>query len=127
MAAEAYFGGHDAAIERIAEAQRVQTRDRSDDDRSDTDRSNAGETEADGGTDNNGGSDDRPLAVLTHGADGMTVVVGGEVSALEAFAIDAIDTTGAGDAFIAGLIDQWLGDETDVAVRAAGVAEPEAS
>lgn len=110
VAAEAYFGGRDAAIKRIAAAQRAQIRGRSDADRSDTDG-----IETDGSADDNGVSDDRPLAALTHGADGMTVVAGGEVSAFEAFEIDPVDTTGAGDAFVAGLIDQWLADETDVA------------
>ena len=47
-------------------------------------------------------------AVLPHGAEGMTVVANGRVRRFDAFEVDVVDATGAGDAFIAGLIDQWL-------------------
>ena len=47
-------------------------------------------------------------AVLTHGAEGMTTITSGTVQRFDAFEVDVVDTTGAGDAFIAGLIDQWL-------------------
>ena len=49
-----------------------------------------------------------PRAVLTHGADGMTAIAGGEVSRFDAFDVDTVDATGAGDAFTAGLIDRWI-------------------
>ncbi len=47
-------------------------------------------------------------AVLTHGAEGMTAIMDGGARRYDAFDVDVVDTTGAGDAFIAGLIDQWL-------------------
>jgi ribokinase/sulfofructose kinase len=47
-------------------------------------------------------------AVLTHGAEGMTAITNERVRPFDAFDVDVVDTTGAGDAFIAGLIDQWL-------------------
>jgi ribokinase/sulfofructose kinase len=47
-------------------------------------------------------------AVLTHGAAGMTAITNERVRPFDAFDVDVVDTTGAGDAFIAGLIDQWL-------------------
>jgi len=47
-------------------------------------------------------------AVLTHGAEGMTAIMDGGVRRYDAFDVDVVDTTGAGDAFIAGLIDRWL-------------------
>ena len=47
-------------------------------------------------------------AVLTHGAEGMTVVANGRVRRFDAFEVDVVDATGAGDAFTAGLIDRWL-------------------
>ena len=47
-------------------------------------------------------------AVLTHGAAGMTAIAGGTVQRFDAFDVDVVDSTGAGDAFIAGLIDRWL-------------------
>jgi ribokinase/sulfofructose kinase len=53
-----------------------------------------------------------PRAVLTHGADGMTAIAGGEVSRFDAFDVDTVDATGAGDAFTAGLIDRWIAGES---------------
>ena len=47
-------------------------------------------------------------AVLTHGAEGMTAITDRKVRRYDAFDVDVVDTTGAGDAFIAGLIDRWL-------------------
>ena len=82
VAAPAYFGGREAAVDRLA----------------------AVRTPAVG------------PAVLTHGADGMTVIADGEATRVEAFDVDVVDTTGAGDAFIAGLIDRWVlteGGSTD--------------
>ncbi|ELZ40318.1 PfkB domain protein [Halorubrum californiense DSM 19288] len=92
VAAPAFFGSADAAVERIADAQ-------------------TGATDAGSGS----GSVPRwrrgptwPRAVLTHGADGMTAVAGGEVTEFDAFDVETVDTTGAGDAFTAGLIDRWI-------------------
>jgi len=88
VAAAAYFGSRAAAVERIAAAQR-----------------------GSGGASNGprgAGEGDRPRAVLTHGAEGMTVVGDGAVRRFDAFDVDVIDATGAGDAFVAGLIDRWV-------------------
>ncbi|SMO43306.1 carbohydrate kinase family protein [Halorubrum cibi] len=74
VAAPAYFGGREAAIDRLR----------------------AVRTPSVG------------PAVLTHGADGMTVVAEGESTRIDGFDVDVVDTTGAGDAFLAGLIDRWL-------------------
>ena len=94
VAAPAFFGSAEAAVERIADAQR---------------RAVASDAGSDPGT----GSRSRrgptwPRAVLTHGADGMTAVAGGEVTEFDAFDVETVDTTGAGDAFTAGLIDRWI-------------------
>lgn len=98
VAAEAYFGGDDAAVRRIVAAQRARDRTRSNID---------GEADA---ADRAGW----PRAVLTHGASGMTVIADGKVSDLDAFGVDPVDATGAGDAFVAGLIDQWLAGDAAV-------------
>lgn len=90
VAAAAFFGGPEAAAERIAAARRTRP-----------DPAFAAES--------------RPHAVLTHGADGMTVVADGEVASFEAFDVDVVDATGAGDAFVAGLIDQWVVGERGMA------------
>lgn len=79
VAAPAYFGGREAAVDRLA----------------------AVRTPAVG------------PAVLTHGADGMTVIADGGATRVDAFDVDVVDTTGAGDAFIAGLIHRWLLTEGD--------------
>ncbi|WP_158055404.1 carbohydrate kinase family protein [Halorussus halophilus] len=47
-------------------------------------------------------------AALTRGEDGALLLADGEVIDVPAFEIDATDTTGAGDAFTAGLLDAWL-------------------
>ena len=101
VAAAAYFGGVDAATARVAAAQRARDRSGGDVEGIDDGR----ETDDGGGTDD---GPDWPRAVLTHGADGMTAVTGGAVTEFDAFDVDAVDATGAGDAFVAGLIDQWL-------------------
>jgi len=88
VAAAAYFGDEAAAVERVAAAQLA---------RADAGSAVPGATEA-----------DWPRAVLTHGADGMTVIADGDVRRFEAFDVDVADATGAGDAFVAGLIDQWV-------------------
>ena len=100
VAAAAYFGGSKSAVERVAAAQ----------------RSRSGRSHE---------IDSWPRAVLTHSADGMTVVADGEVTTFDAFDVDVVDATGAGDAFVAGLIDRWMvgGIGTDEGVRfAAAVA-----
>ena len=96
VAAPAFFGSAEAAVERIADAQ-------------------TGGTDAGSGS----GSEPRsrrgptwPRAVLTHGADGMTAIAGGEASEFDAFDVDTVDTTGDGDAFTAGLIDRWIAGES---------------
>ena len=95
VAAAAYFGSASAAVERVAAAQRA--------------RANA----ADGTRGVGDQPDDWPRAVLTHGADGMTVIVNGESRRFDAFDVDVVDATGAGDAFVAGLIDQWVAGKDD--------------
>lgn len=102
VAAAAYFGGQEAAVRRIAAAQATR------------ENSRAGSLGA-----------GWPRAVLTHGADGMTVITDGARRSFDAFDVDAVDATGAGDAFVAGLIDQWIAAEApvDAGVRfAAAVA-----
>jgi ribokinase/sulfofructose kinase len=98
VAAAAYFGGPDAAVDRVAAAQRARVREG---------RNRFPLT-------GNGW----PRAVLTHGADGMTVVADGEVTTFDAFDVDVVDATGAGDSFVAGLIDRWIAGST-----CAGVAD----
>jgi sugar/nucleoside kinase (ribokinase family) len=97
VAAAAYFGGSTAAIERIATAQEV--------------RASA--------------VDGWPRAVLTHGADGMTAIADGDSRRFEAFDVDVVDATGAGDAFVAGLIDQWIAGESDGIGPVTGVGAAE--
>jgi sugar/nucleoside kinase (ribokinase family) len=93
VAAAAYFGGQTAAVDRIAVTQRARA----------------------------DGTDGWPRAVLTHGADGMTVVAAGDSRRFDAFDVDLVDATGAGDAFVAGLIDQWIAGEGEG--NGAGAAE----
>jgi ribokinase/sulfofructose kinase len=57
-------------------------------------------------------------AALTRGADGALLVDGDDVVAVPAFDVPVVDTTGAGDAFAAGLVDAWLC--RDLPVREAG-------
>ncbi|WP_440992227.1 carbohydrate kinase family protein [Haloarchaeobius baliensis] len=49
-------------------------------------------------------------AALTRGEDGALLLDGDDVVAVPAFRVDAVDTTGAGDAFSAGLVDAWILD-----------------
>lgn len=49
-----------------------------------------------------------PRAAYTRGEDGATLFEGAERTEVDAFEVDAVDTTGAGDAFVAGLLDRWL-------------------
>ena len=100
VAAPAFFGSAEAAVERIASAQR---------------RACGAGSGTGSGTEAGSGSEPRsrrgptwPRAVLTHGAEGMTAVAGGEATEFDAFDVETVDTTGAGDAFTAGLIDRWI-------------------
>lgn len=74
VAAASYFGGPQAAIERLEAAVRGRG----------------------------------ALALLTHGAAGVTMLAAGHRVAIDAFDVGVVDTTGAGDAFAAGFIDGWL-------------------
>ncbi|WP_122088354.1 carbohydrate kinase family protein [Halalkalicoccus subterraneus] len=47
-------------------------------------------------------------AAITRGADGALLFDGAAVTEIDAFEVDVVDTTGAGDAFTAGLIHAWL-------------------
>jgi len=98
VAAPAFFGSAAAAVERIAAAQ-----------------AGASERGSGSGLRSRGGprrDSTWPRAVLTHGADGMTAVAGGDVSRFDAFEVETVDATGAGDAFTAGLIDRWIADSS---------------
>ncbi|MEF8801534.1 MAG: carbohydrate kinase family protein [Halolamina sp.] len=53
---------------------------------------------------------------VTFGEAGSTVFDGEETTAIDAFDVDVVDTTGAGDAFVAALIDRWLLGEADPAM-----------
>lgn len=46
-------------------------------------------------------------AALTHGEDGSTLVTADDAVHVDAVDVDPVDTTGAGDAFIGGLVDAW--------------------
>ncbi|MWG34947.1 PfkB family carbohydrate kinase [Halomarina oriensis] len=50
-------------------------------------------------------------AALTRGADGALLFDGEERTEVPAFPVDVVDTTGAGDAFSAGLLDAWVLDD----------------
>lgn len=54
-------------------------------------------------------------AALTAGEDGAYLLSGDRTVSVPAFDVDAADTTGAGDAFTAGLIDAWLLDDREPA------------
>ncbi|WP_267641788.1 carbohydrate kinase family protein [Haloarchaeobius amylolyticus] len=47
-------------------------------------------------------------AALTRGEDGALLLDSDEVVEVPAFEVEAVDTTGAGDAFSAGLVDSWI-------------------
>jgi ribokinase/sulfofructose kinase len=46
-------------------------------------------------------------AALTRGAEGALLLDGDDIVAVPAFDVPVVDTTGAGDAFAAGLLDAW--------------------
>jgi sugar/nucleoside kinase (ribokinase family) len=48
------------------------------------------------------------IVCVTLGEEGCLALVGGDEIHMPAFAVDAVDTTGAGDLFRAGLIARWL-------------------
>ncbi|ELZ53432.1 MULTISPECIES: carbohydrate kinase family protein [Halorubrum] len=98
VAAPAFFGSAAAAVEQIAAAQTGAS-----------DRGSGSEPRSRGERD---GDPTWPRAVLTHGADGMTAIAGGDVSRFDAFEVETVDATGAGDAFTAGLIDRWIADSS---------------
>ncbi|MFB6127481.1 MAG: carbohydrate kinase family protein [Halolamina sp.] len=56
--------------------------------------------------------------VVTYGVDGATLFAGDREASVPAFNVTVTDTTGAGDAFTAGLVDRWLLGDADP--RAAG-------
>ena len=47
-----------------------------------------------------------PLTLVTFGADGSYLSIGGEVRHVPTLQVDAVDTTGAGDAFVSGILYQ---------------------
>lgn len=51
---------------------------------------------------------DCPRVALTAGGDGADLLANGELVSVDAFDVDPVDTTGAGDAFTAALVDRWL-------------------
>ncbi|MCZ2860164.1 carbohydrate kinase family protein [Blastococcus sp. VKM Ac-2987] len=65
-----------------------------------------------------------PIAVVTLGPDGALWVAGDEVVHRAAHPTTVVDTTGAGDAFAAGLLAAWLGtpDRSPAAALDAGLA-----
>jgi len=52
-------------------------------------------------------------AALTRGVDGAVLVTPERVAEVPAYDVETVDATGAGDAFVAGLIDAWLLEERD--------------
>jgi ribokinase/sulfofructose kinase len=52
-------------------------------------------------------------AALTRGADGAVLFTPETVVEVPAYDVEVVDATGAGDAFVAGLIDAWLLEEHD--------------
>ncbi|MCU1411320.1 MAG: hypothetical protein JWR04_2027 [Rhodoglobus sp.] len=62
--------------------------------------------------------------VLTLGAAGVLVRHGGESTGVHAVSVPVVDPTGAGDAFCAGFLDQWVrtGDAVESARSGAAVA-----
>ncbi|MEB1807063.1 MAG: aminoimidazole riboside kinase [Bacillaceae bacterium] len=55
-----------------------------------------------------------PLIFITLGADGCIVYLNGERQSVPAMKVDAIDTTGAGDAFVSGILYQLNRSEKQV-------------
>lgn len=56
-----------------------------------------------------------PRGAVTFGEGGATLFDGDEATRVPAFDVDVADTTGAGDAFVAALVDRWLLGDDDAA------------
>ena len=56
------------------------------------------------------------LTVVTLGAEGSLALMGGKEIRVPAIRVDAIDTTGAGDAFRGGFVSSWLATGADAEV-----------
>lgn len=54
---------------------------------------------------------DRTLTVVKRGRHGCAVMHEGRMLEVPAFAVDAVDSTGAGDSFDAGFLHAWLGQQ----------------
>ena len=54
-------------------------------------------------------------AALTRGDEGALLVDGDETVTVPSYDVEVVDATGAGDAFVAGLVDAWLLDARDPA------------
>lgn len=52
---------------------------------------------------------------VTFGEAGATLFTSDETTHVDAFPVETVDTTGAGDAFVAGLVDRWLLGDDDAA------------
>ena len=64
-----------------------------------------------------------PMVALTHGKDGVVIAQRGQENVrVEALRTDAVDPTGAGDAFTAGFLASWLEDRDVERAAHAGVA-----
>lgn len=61
-----------------------------------------------------------PLVVMTMGGDGIVVATGSELTHVEVERVTAVDPTGAGDAFSAGFLDEWVRSGDPVAAARAG-------
>ncbi len=56
--------------------------------------------------------DDLRILLVTDGANGADYLTAGSFGHVDGFPVQAIDTTGAGDGFMAGFLSRWLNDET---------------
>jgi len=54
----------------------------------------------------------KPAVIVTDGANGLAWWLGGQAGSMAAFKLEVVDTTGAGDAFLAGLLHRlWPGSK----------------
>jgi 2-dehydro-3-deoxygluconokinase len=51
-------------------------------------------------------------AVIKLGANGALALVGGHLYRQEAISVEAVDTVGAGDAFVAGYLAEYIGNRS---------------